>query len=63
MYLSLSLFIVAKDDMDPENSGKELEALSAQAGELAHFIKTLITDIKTLEDRVGVLMPPSFSNE
>jgi hypothetical protein len=54
---------VPKDELDPENSGKELEALSAQAGELAHFIKTLITDIKTLEDRVGVLMPPSFSNE
>jgi hypothetical protein len=55
--------LVAGDVTDPENSGKELEALSAQAGELAHFIKSLITDIKTLEDRVSVLMPPNFSNE
>ena len=42
---------------DPENSGKELEALSSQAGELASLMKTLIGDIKALEERVDVLAP------
>ena len=51
--------MVATDAMDPENSGKELEALSSQAGELAAFMKTLMTDIKGLEERVGHLMPPA----
>jgi hypothetical protein len=46
------------DKADPENNGKELEALSMQAGELAYFMKTLIRDIKGLEERVNVLMPP-----
>ena len=49
---------VGPDQVDPENSGKEIEALSAQAGELASFMKTLIADIKSLEDRVNMLMPP-----
>jgi hypothetical protein len=49
---------VGPDAVDPENSGKEIEALSSQAGELASFMKTLIGDIKSLEDRVNSLMPP-----
>lgn len=48
---------VAPDALDPENSGKELEALSAQAGDLAKLLKALIGDIKALEERVDVLMP------
>lgn len=54
---------VPKDDLDPENNGKELEALSTQAGELALFIKSLVGDIKNLEERVNVLMPPASSLE
>ena len=41
--------------MDPENDGKELEALSFQANDLATFIKTLQGDVKALEGRVEKL--------
>jgi hypothetical protein len=57
--LIIVYFSVGRDVLDPENSGKELEALSAQAGDLAQLMKTLISDIKSLEARVDVLMPPS----
>lgn len=52
------IFQAPADKDDPENNGKELEALSMQAGELAYFMKTLIRDVKGLEDRVNTLMPP-----
>ena len=52
------IFQALADKDDPENNGKELEALSMQAGELAYFMKTLIRDVKGLEDRVNALMPP-----
>ena len=45
------------DVHDPENSGKELEALSMQAGELAYVMKTIIRDIRGIEERVNILMP------
>lgn len=51
--------LVPPDSVDPENSGKELEALSGQVGELASLLKNLIGDIKVLETRVGTLMPAS----
>mmetsp|Transcript_61309 Transcript_61309/g.115435 ORF Transcript_61309/g.115435 Transcript_61309/m.115435 type:complete len:697 (-) Transcript_61309:7-2097(-) len=53
----LGVELMPPDLVDPENSGKELEALSGQVGELASLLKTLISDIKGLETRVETLMP------
>ena len=43
------------EKMDPENDGKELEALSYQANDLAGFIRTLQADVKSLEIRAEKL--------
>lgn len=45
-----------EEGLDPENEGKELEALAQQAGELAHFLKSIIGDIRGLEKRVDDLV-------
>lgn len=37
---------------DPENEGKELEALAKQTGELAVYMKSIIDDIRELDSRV-----------
>eukprot|EP00618_Florenciella_parvula_P036254 CAMPEP_0119472656 /NCGR_PEP_ID=MMETSP1344-20130328/4620_1 /TAXON_ID=236787 /ORGANISM="Florenciella parvula, Strain CCMP2471" /LENGTH=607 /DNA_ID=CAMNT_0007505629 /DNA_START=42 /DNA_END=1865 /DNA_ORIENTATION=- len=40
------ILMAPPEKMDPENDGKELEALSYQANDLAGFIKTLQSDVK-----------------
>ena len=40
------ILMAPPEKMDPANDGKELEALSYQANDLAGFIKTLQSDVK-----------------
>ena len=47
--------VIPKFTVDPENDGKELEALSHQAGQLAEFMQRMMGEIKGLEERVKVL--------